>query len=506
MLFLFNIQTSFATPLNAFLYWFSNCLGLVFFVLYAHQFFYLFVGLKVARVKKTEFNNHRYGIIVSARNEELVIGYLIESIRKNDYPQDLVDILVVADNCTDKTAQICRDLGCRVYERNDLQKVGKGYAMHFIFDKIHNDPELKDKYEAYIVLDADNILSKNYITELNKVYDSGYKAITSYRNTKNFGKNWIGDGYGYWFLHEARSLNNPRMLLKTSCAISGTGFLIDAQVIKEYDNWCFFTLTEDIEFSAQYALSRRKIGYAHDAVLYDEQPTTFKQAWRQRERWSKGFYQVFGSKAGKLFKNMWSNFSCWDILTGIFPALMISTLMFIVYPICMIIGATTGNVSAVQMAGQGLGFMVLMLYASIFLYGLFVLMTEWKRIKMPWWKKIWRNFTFPLFMFTYLPIALSAAFRKVEWKPIYHNHPVSMSDLGLDGEEHDAASATPKEQKTVASSNRTADKDSADDSPAPARQKTVPQNSAPLTEKIPIAAAKQSAPISAESNRRTAIR
>ncbi|HKL93914.1 MAG TPA: glycosyltransferase family 2 protein, partial [Clostridia bacterium] len=279
MFFLFNLQTEFTSTLNAFIYWFSNIIGLIFFVLYLHQFVYLIVGLfKTSKIKKAEFNNHKYAIVISARNEELVIGHLIESIRKNDYPQELVDILVIADNCTDSTAKICRDLGCEVFERTDLSKVGKGYALHFLFEKLHTLPEYADRnYEGYIVLDADNILTKNYITELNKVYDSGYKMVTSYRNSKNFGANWIADGYGYWFIREARYLNNPRMILHTSCAISGTGFLVDKEVVKEYDNWCFFCLTEDVEFSAEYALSKRKIGYAHKAMFYDEQPTTFKQ-------------------------------------------------------------------------------------------------------------------------------------------------------------------------------------------------------------------------------------
>ncbi|MDD4839231.1 MAG: glycosyltransferase family 2 protein [Clostridia bacterium] len=434
MFFLFNLQTAFSTPLNGFIYWFTNILGLLFFFLYLHQFVYLFVGaFKVSKVKKTEFNTHKFAIVISARNEELVIAHLIDSIRKNDYPQELIDIIVIADNCTDKTAQICRDLGCLVFEREDLSKIGKGYALNFMFEQIHNLPEYADRdYEAYIVLDADNILTKNYITEINKVYDSGYNMVTSYRNTKNFGANWIADGYGYWFIREARYLNNPRMILHTSCAISGTGFLVDKQIVKEYNNWCFFCLTEDVEFSAEYALSNRKIGYAHNAMFYDEQPTSFKQAWRQRERWSKGFYQVFGTKAGRLLKGMWKNFACWDILTNIFPALLISSLMIIVFPTCMIIGAATNDPIGVTTAAQGLLFMIVTLYASIFVFGLFDLITEWKKIKMPTWKKIWHLFTFPLFMFTYLPIAVAAIFKKVEWKPIYHNAPISMADLGLD--------------------------------------------------------------------------
>ena len=132
---------------------------------------------------------------------------------------------------------------------------------------------------------------------MNKTYDCGYDMVTSYRNSKNIGKNWITSGYGYWFLHEARHLNNARMMLHNSCAISGTGFLIARNVVQEFGNWNFFTLTEDIQCSTAYALSGRKVAYCSTAELFDEQPETFAQSWKQRERWAKGFYQVFGNTA-----------------------------------------------------------------------------------------------------------------------------------------------------------------------------------------------------------------
>lgn len=253
-------------------------------------------------------------------------------------------------------------------------------------------------------------------------------------------------------------------------------------VMKNYDNWCFFFLTEDIQFSAQYALSKRKIGYAHKAMLYDEQPTTFKQAWRQRERWSKGFYQVFGAKACKLLKGMWTNFSCWDILTGIFPALFISVISLLVFPICMIFGAVAGDTLGIVMAAEGMGYMVLTLYLAIFVYGVFVLMTEWKNIKMPAWKKIWRNFTFPLFMFTYLPIAVCAAFKKVEWKPIFHSAQLSASDLGLCDEKHTelaiCQNSEPKTQKSEGGLNTVASDKSDSTSGGRAKRQKIKQSPA----------------------------
>ncbi len=129
-------------------------------------------------------------------------------------------------------------------ERFNKEKIGKGYALNYLFNKIHNEQEFSQySCEAYIILDADNVIKPNFITEMNKMFDSGYEMLTSYRNSKNFGKICVTSGYGYWFLHQAKHVNNSRMFFKTSCAISETGFLISRKLVEEeFNNWEFFYL------------------------------------------------------------------------------------------------------------------------------------------------------------------------------------------------------------------------------------------------------------------------
>ena len=419
------------SPLNGFIYFFSQIMGLLFCILYFHQFIFLILGsVKKAKVKNKVFKLHKIGVVISARNESAVIGNLIKSIRSNDYPQSMIEIFVVADNCTDNTAQICRDMGCVVVERFNQEKIGKGYALNYLFTKLHTEEEYADKLpEAYLVLDADNVVTSNYFTEMNKVYDSGYDIVTSYRNSKNFGKNWITSGYGYWFMHESRHLNNSRMLIGSSCAISGTGFLISLNVVKEYNNWEFFTLTEDIQCSTEYALSGRKIGYAGDAEFYDEQPETFKQAWTQRVRWARGYYQVYGLRGWNLIKGSFKNFACWDILTSIFPAMVLTLASIIVLPACSIIALIMGSFSNALYAILALLGSFASLYCVVFFIGLLLCITEWKKIKTSAFKKIFYLFTFPFYMLTYVPISIRALFGKIGWKPIVHTADVSIEEL-----------------------------------------------------------------------------
>lgn len=421
------------TLIQTVIYWVSNVLSLLFFFMYLHQFFYMILGtIHHKKPAKGEHKKHKIGIVISARNEEKVIGNLIDSIQKNDYPKELYNVFVIADNCTDSTKQICEDMGCVVFERNDTEHIGKGFALNFLFTKLHEDEAYKELVpEAYIVLDADNVIKPNYITEINKVYDQGYEIVTSYRNSKNFGKNWITSGYGLWFLHESRHLNNARMMLHTSCSISGTGFLISTKVVKDYDNWKFFTMTEDIECATDFITTGRKAGYASTAEFYDEQPETFKQSYIQRERWAKGYYQVLYKYFGKLVKGFFGNFGCWDMFTTLFPALFLTLACVVFYPVIAIVAASVGELSSVLFALKSLGSTILMFYPIMFIVGLLVMVTEWKKINCSTIKKILYLFTFPLFMYTYIPISVGAIIRykKIVWKPIVHEADLKIEDM-----------------------------------------------------------------------------
>lgn len=410
--------------LLSFIQTFNLTIFLLFTFSYAYQIFYALVALVKKTPDYTPKDLHKYAVVIAARNESAVIGQLINSIKKQKYPSELVDVYVVADNCTDNTAEVARQAGAQVYVRNNRQMVGKGYALDFIF-KILQRTNDKTKYEGYFVFDADNLLDENYIAEMNKVFDAGYRVVTSYRNSKNYDTNWLSAGYSLWFLREAKYLNNPRMILGTSCAISGTGFLVHNDIIKANNGWKHHLLTEDIEFSVDSAIGGECIGYAAKAKLYDEQPTTWAQSWSQRLRWAKGFYQVFYNYGGKLVTSMLPdrNFSCFDMLMTISPAMIASlftVFMNAFFLLCGLLNITTipGIIPATTSALMA---SMCNFYLVLYAFGLLTTITEWKEINTTPWKKIFYTFTFPLFIFTYVPISIVALFRKVEWSPITHN-------------------------------------------------------------------------------------
>lgn len=410
---------------------------LLFALMYSYQFVYMFVAFKAKKDFKPRIQNvhqKKYAVIIAARNEELVIGHLIKSIKNQKYPKELIDIFVIADNCTDQTAWVAKQAGAIVRERFNTDQIGKGYALDFMI-KIIEKEYSSSKYEGYFVFDADNLLDENYIAEMNKTFNQGYRVITSYRNSKNYDQNWISAGYALWFLHEAEYLNLPRMVLNSSCAISGTGFLVHAELIKDNGGWIHHLLTEDIEFSVAQIIKGEKIGYCKSAMFYDEQPITFTQSWHQRLRWAKGFYQVFAKYGrdlvGSIFREKHNRFSCYDMTMTIMPAMLVSSLSMIVNGSFYLAGffELFGGKELIHVTTIAMLKSVAWYYGLLFILGFITTITEWRNIHCSGWKKIAYTFTFPFFMFTYIPISVVALFKHVEWKPIAHTVVKSVDEV-----------------------------------------------------------------------------
>lgn len=413
---------------------FNISVFIVFTCCYAYQLYYVVVVLTRRPPSLAAKRNHRYAVMISARNESAVIGDLIRSIKRQNYPQELIDVFVIADNCTDDTAEVAREAGATVLVRFNERQVGKGYALDYGFKIIYDQYADKD-YEAFFVFDADNVLDENYFREMNATFDNGAKASTSYRNSKNCDSNWISAGYATWFLREAKFLSQARLTLNTSCAISGTGFFIAADIIKENGGWSWHLLTEDIEFSASSILKGIRISYCPTAVLYDEQPVTFRDSWNQRFRWAKGFYQVFWHYGARLAKGVFVNpkgyrFACYDMLMTVSPGMLLTVISVVFNAVIVALGLA-GVMSLGAMVTSSLSsicFCLLNYMTFMFLFGVLTTFVEWDSIRSTPRKKILHMFTFPLFMLTYIPIALVALVKKAEWKPITHSISVNVDE------------------------------------------------------------------------------
>lgn len=419
---------------------FNFCVFFTFTVCYTYQLYYVFVVLTRKAPKQTASKDHRYAVLIAARNESAVISDLIASIKSQNYPQRLIDIFVIADNCTDDTAEVARRAGAKVFQRFNQELVGKGYALDYGLKRIWSEyPDAG--FEAYFVFDADNVLDANYFREMNKTFDGGAKASTSYRNSKNFDSNWISAGYGVWFLREAKFLNQARLTLSTSCAVSGTGFFIADEVLRKAGGWKWHLLTEDIEFSASSITDGLRIAYNPNAILYDEQPTTFRDSWNQRARWAKGFYQVFAHYAVGLARGIFTNergkrFACYDMLMTIAPGMLLS-IISIIFNAVIIALSLTGVISvgvAIASSISSIFFCLFNYLMFMFVFGVLTTFVEWNSIRATAKRKVISALTFPFFMLTYIPIALYALVSKAKWKPIKHTISVDVAEYAEAGQ------------------------------------------------------------------------
>ncbi len=379
---------------------------------------------KPLKVKK----NHRFMAIIPAHNEEAVVGNLIESLKNQNYDKDLYDIYVIADNCTDNTAQVAKDAGAIVYERYHASKKTKGYALDwFLQQKIQEDAP----YDAFFVFDADNIVDPNFIKNMNKKLCQGEDVVQGYRDIKNPTDSWITAGYAifYWTMH--RFYHLARYNLGLSPLLNGTGFMVKFDVIKP-QGWDTVTLTEDIEFSLKRIIKGKRLGWATDAIVYDEQPVGFKQSWSQRSRWTVGHMQCIKeytkqlAVAAKENKTM-MNFDGLLYIVGSIP-------MFI---ITLVLLAT----NFLLYAGDGMTEAELVVNILRYLIPTFLLpigtsviaMLLDKRPIKPMLKGL---ICYPLFMGSWLLINFKCLFkRETTWEKINHVRDIKIGDAGKQEQE-----------------------------------------------------------------------
>lgn len=263
--------------------------------------YYMVLGIfGVYRNKEHKDYNpkNKFAMIVAAHNEEVVIGKLVESMKNQNYPKELYDIYVIADNCTDKTAEIARKLGANVYERTSENERGKGYALEWMFDKLF---KLDVKYDAVSIFDADNLVDKDFLKEIDSKMKEGYKVVQGYIDSKNPNDSWITTSYSIAFWSQNRLYQLARNNVGFSNQIGGTGFAVAVDTLKQL-GWGATCLTEDLEFTCKLILDNEKVGWAHDAKIYDEKPLKLKQSWIQRRRWMQGFADVASRYFFKLLK------------------------------------------------------------------------------------------------------------------------------------------------------------------------------------------------------------
>jgi len=366
---------------------------------------------------------HRFALVVSARNEELVIGNLIDSLIAQDYPRESYDIFVIADNCSDHTGAAAEAKGARVFVRNDTQHVGKGFALGWFFQHFLN--QYRGQYEAIAIFDADNLVDRGFLVEMNAQLCAGEVAVMGYRDSKNPYDNIVSAtlSMSFWFV--SRFYLYPRYQLGLTSPASGTGYVFLAKLIDQ--GWHTGTICEDLEFTLQLALQGERIGYTSFARFYDEQPVNLKISLIQRFRWAVGCYQNVRRYAVPLMhkKPVSSVRIRYDMLIYLLfqPACSLQLLVTIVNIVCILL---------VHPFHQWYAWLYPLLVPSVIgLAGMYLQTVLILSFEHKWsWRILPGALVFPFFLVSNAFVYLLAMFRRtVFWHPIVHKRSMDMNQL-----------------------------------------------------------------------------
>ncbi len=277
-------------------------------VLLAYNLYLSIFGFKRnPRTYERQDPKARFLILVPAHNEEAVIAEMVQSLSALDYPREMYDFYIIADNCTDRTAEIARGLGANVIEtqkENENAATGKPIALRKALIELSDYAE---RYDLLMIFDADNLMDANILREVNSQYISEKEPeiIQCYLGSKNHN-GVVAMFYHMTYTVTNRFMNLAKYRLGWNIPVGGTGFAIQTAYLKARGGWTTMSLTEDFEMQVDVALNGGRILWNHNVRIYDEKPTNLIASFRQRVRWSQGHWFVALRNTPRLF-SVWAH-------------------------------------------------------------------------------------------------------------------------------------------------------------------------------------------------------
>lgn len=413
----------FVAALDTFLW----LLSMVFTIYIAYYLFFLPLSLRRHSPAPKHAPKCRFAVLIAARNEQAVIGHLVESLAAQDYPAELYDIFVIPNNCTDDTAAVARAHGAKLLHCS-LPVRCKGDVLREVIAKL----DKQGAHDAICVFDADNVVDPGFLRAMNNAWCAGARAAQGYRDSKNPRDTMISGSYSIYYWMVNRFYSHARAESGLSAIINGSGFMADFSLLSAMGGWNTQTLTEDIEFTTKCILAGERVHWVPEALTYDEQPLTFAQSWRQRCRWSTGLYQCLAHYFLPLMRGLFAGG-----LQG-FRA-HTDQLLFLLAPVIQLFWL-------MSMAGDQFMRMLQMhyrlfpsnqLFSGLFLslavsylistaMAAFVTLLEGKT-RTPMMRSI---LGYWLFIMSWVPINVYCLFRRTtEWKAIAHTRSVALSQI-----------------------------------------------------------------------------
>lgn len=240
----------------------------------------------------------RFAIVVPAHNEAAVIERTVASLLRVEWPADLCRVIVVADNCTDATAEIAAQAGATVWQRTDLSLRGKGYALNFAFGRLLDEGWA----DAIVVVDADTVGKPNLLQALSAHLATGVQAIQVDYGILNPLSSWRTQlmTIAQAAFHIVRSRARERLGL--SSGIRGNGWCVTTAVLRQVP-YRAFSLVEDLEYGITLGLAGYRVAYADETGVLGEMVNSAQVAESQRQRWEGGRFALIRSQTLPLLRD-----------------------------------------------------------------------------------------------------------------------------------------------------------------------------------------------------------
>jgi len=225
-----------------------------------------------------------FAVMLPAYNEEKVIAFCLESLVKMDYPPERFDVWLVADHCTDSTAALGEAAGVRVLRYGHADgPAGKAHALAWATGKVM----AARRYDAFCYFDADSLAHPGFLTAMNARLAAGDKAVQGRQLAKNKREGILPRILAAGHCITNRFFQRPKLAWGLSATLHGKGICLDAATAAAFP-WDGHSLTEDLEMQMRLARHGIRIGWSHEAVVYDEEPVTLSQYVRRCVRWTRG--------------------------------------------------------------------------------------------------------------------------------------------------------------------------------------------------------------------------
>jgi 1,2-diacylglycerol 3-beta-glucosyltransferase len=423
------------------IYWCDIAILIAYGILFLFLFYYIlfiFLAFKKPRKFKKGETMYKYLVIIPARNESKVIKNILKSLKVQTYDKKNFDVYVITESKDDPTNSIAKKMGYNYYVRQDLvHKNTKGFAIKEFIAYLKKN-KLDEKYDSYIIFDADNLMDKNYIESLNNMKNAGYQVGFGYRNFTNANKNWVTGCSAILFTLLNQVFSKGRSILFKKVMISGTGYFIDKKIIDDIGEWIFTGMTEDVQVSTYCEYHNIAMAYDETIQYYDEEPISMTVMHKQHVRWIWGFLanrKEFRKKEPNYHANKEyvAGLARFEFNLALYPIVIYIVFIFLAYltEIALFLSSFYFNPSISGWLFLHTLIPFSSLYFLFFLLAIFIIAIDQKHLKFSFGLILASIFSFTFYFLDFIICFFEGLFNKKKrstWVPIEHKGAIISND------------------------------------------------------------------------------